>query len=330
MSTSTLLSAVDITYLRRNVAQYSSQAMLWVNSNPTERDPAALPRHIASITQLIIDLRAIEMALPAQTFAPLHIHLTLVQDMLQHAQRSTDTLLGPVTRPNARPDTWEPGVIGRPRLACPEEMIIDLHKLGMTEGQLARRLHVSVRTIQRWKKALGLRNAESEPLTALQVQAEVDRCWKEGGGMEGYRLLQAAFKRKEIPASRDQVRAAVRALDSDEARRRFAQTTTRRVYQVPFANSLWHIDGHHKLIDVKIVIHGGIDGKSRKVVFLKASTNNRAGTVFESFQEAVGRYGVPSRVRGDYGKENLDVKRFMDNCRGQFISSRIHPRPINS
>ena len=176
---------------------------------------------------------------------------------------------------------------------------------------------------------------------------EVDRCWKEGGGMEGYRLILAAFKRKEIAASRAQVREAIRALDSDEARRRFARTTTRRVYDVPFANSLWHIDGHHKLIDVKIVIHGGIDGKSRKVVFLKASTNNRAATVFESFHEAVRRFGIPSRVRGDYGKENLDVKRFMEAKRGMLrtgrlitrqhrspkircSSPRIHPRAINS
>ena len=40
-------------------------------------------------------------------------------------------------------------------------------------------------------------------------------------------------------------------------------------------NSLWHIDGHHSLIRWRIVIHGGIDGYSRLIVFLHASTNNR-------------------------------------------------------
>ena len=36
-------------------------------------------------------------------------------------------------------------------------------------------------------------------------------------------------------------------------------------YKVPRPNSLWHIDGHHKLITWGIVIHGVVDGYSRKV-----------------------------------------------------------------
>ncbi|KIJ99156.1 hypothetical protein K443DRAFT_62827, partial [Laccaria amethystina LaAM-08-1] len=35
-------------------------------------------------------------------------------------------------------------------------------------------------------------------------------------------------------------------------------------YHVPRPNSLWHIDGHHKLIVWGIVIHGIADGYSRK------------------------------------------------------------------
>jgi hypothetical protein len=38
----------------------------------------------------------------------------------------------------------------------------------------------------------------------------------------------------------------------------------RRHYQVPRPNSLWHIDGHHKLIAWGIVIHGVVDGSTRK------------------------------------------------------------------
>ncbi|KIO23856.1 hypothetical protein M407DRAFT_44189, partial [Tulasnella calospora MUT 4182] len=46
---------------------------------------------------------------------------------------------------------------------------------------------------------------------------------------------------------------------------RWKQAILRWTYSVPFPNSLWHIDGHHKLIRWKIVTHGGIDGKSRLV-----------------------------------------------------------------
>jgi hypothetical protein len=64
------------------------------------------------------------------------------------------------------------------------------------------------------------------------------------------------------------------------------------------------------------VIHGGIDGFSRLVVFLKAATNNRASTVLDCFRDAVNPYNLPSRVRTDLGLENTEVARFMLQSRG--------------
>lgn len=60
---------------------------------------------------------------------------------------------------------------------------------------------------------------------------------------------------------------------------RFRQAIYHREYRVPFPNSLWHIDGYHKLIRWKIVIHGGVDGYSRIPVNIVASDNNKATTV---------------------------------------------------
>ena len=65
-----------------------------------------------------------------------------------------------------------------------------------------------------------------------------------------------------------------------------------------------------------MVIHGGIDGFSRLVVYLKCSTNNKAETVLQLFNEAVHCYGLPSRVRSDKGTENYEVGRFMLESRG--------------
>ena len=82
-------------------------------------------------------------------------------------------------------------------------------------------------------------------------------------------------------------------------------------------HSFRHIDGNHKLIEpYRIVVHGGIDGFSRLVVYLRASTNNRVDTVFSYFQEAPAMYNVPSRVRSDLGMENYEVGRFVLETRG--------------
>ena len=46
------------------------------------------------------------------------------------------------------------------------------------------------------------------------------------------------------------------AIDPNGGMSCFATVLHRRVYAVPSPNALWHIDGYHKLIRWKIVIHG--------------------------------------------------------------------------
>lgn len=60
-----------------------------------------------------------------------------------------------------------------------------------------------------------------------------------------------------------------------------------------------------------MVVHGGIDGYSRLIVFLHCSNNNRASTVLKLFEEAIAKFGLPSRVRTDKGGENVDVATYM-------------------
>lgn len=67
----------------------------------------------------------------------------------------------------------------------------------------------------------------------------------------------------------------------------------------------------HKLIRWRFITHGGIDGYSRLIVYLKCGGNNEGRTVYENFTNAVSEYGLPSRVRSDYGMENYMVARHM-------------------
>lgn len=79
-----------------------------------------------------------------------------------------------------------------------------------------------------------------------------------------------------------------------------------------------------------MVIHGGIDGYSRLIVFLHASGNNRSETVLNSFVEAVAQHGVPSRVRTDRGGENHGVCLMMNIFRGFRRGSAIQGRSVHN
>jgi hypothetical protein len=137
----------------------------------------------------------------------------------------------------------------------------------------------------------------------------------------GYRMVDGFLRGNEISATRKVVREILQDRDPDGNTLRRAEMIHRRVYSVPFVNSLWHIDGQHKLVNWKFVIHGGVDGKSRLIVFMLASDNNKASTVENLFLQATQRWGWPQRVRADYGGENLGVRNVMNHVRGSFTLS---------
>lgn len=104
---------------------------------------------------------------------------------------------------------------------------------------------------------------------------------------------------------------------------RWAGVISRRVYSVPWPNSLWHMDGHHLLIRWGFVVHGCIDGFSRMIVYLYCATNNYAVTVLDLFLGGTTEYELPSRVRGNHGEENIRVAELMTQRRGENRGSFI-------
>ncbi len=93
------------------------------------------------------------------------------------------------------------------------------------------------------------------------------------------------------------------------------------------------IDGNHKLVRWRMVIHGAIDGYSRLVPYVHCCSNNKATTVLSLFKQAVITYGIPSRVRSDKGLENVEVAKFRLKERGldrgsALVGSSVHNQRI--
>jgi hypothetical protein len=86
------------------------------------------------------------------------------------------------------------------------------------------------------------------------------------------------------------------------------KTIPRREYHVRFANCMRHIDGYHKVDKCDFVIHGGIDGYSRLITFMRICDNNRSDYVTDACKQGAKQCGRPQRVRASYGKELLGVR----------------------
>ena len=65
-----------------------------------------------------------------------------------------------------------------------------------------------------------------------------------------------------------------------------------------------------------MVVHSGVDGYSRSIVYLQCSINNCVTTALSAFRAAVHKHGIPSHVRSDLGGEIVDVWSFISQQHG--------------
>ncbi|CAA7270905.1 unnamed protein product [Cyclocybe aegerita] len=77
-----------------------------------------------------------------------------------------------------------------------------------------------------------------------------------------------------------------------------------------------------------IVFHAFVDGYLQLVTSICASNNNQAQTVLDLFLAAIHEHGIPSRVHGDTGTENVLVWAYMENLHGpgwgSYIIGSVH------
>ena len=99
---------------------------------------------------------------------------------------------------------------------------------------------------------------------------------------------------------------------------------------VPALPAFRYLDSNHKLVRLRLVIHGGMDGYSRVVVFLKCTSNNQSETVLENFMEACERFRVPSHICTDHGTKNVAVAKAILEIKGAETNLVLTWRSLHS
>ncbi len=196
-----------------------------------------------------------------------------------------------------------------------------LREMGYTWKKCAHTLLVSRTTLWRRAKELGITRSPTD-ITDGDLDGVIRMIYQQSPN-SGTVMVWGQLKSHEVYVPRRRVRESLMRVCPEAVENRASRAVRRRVYNVPSSNALWHIDGLHCLIRWRIVVHGCIDGFSRKVMYLHASNNNRASTMLQLFLGATEEHGWPSRVRTDKGGENVDVARAMLTVRGTGRSSHI-------
>ncbi|XP_051802480.1 uncharacterized protein LOC127533435 [Acanthochromis polyacanthus] len=265
-------------------------------------------------------------------------HLSIPPELISSLQQlintlSVNVLYGPEASANvSNTVTVSMGNRGRPRLEIDTEDLRHLLSTALPVEYFARLYGVSRRTLNRRMKQHGLSVRGFYSKISDDDLDRAVRSIKTRMPHAGYRLVKGELLARGHHVQWDRVKATMHRVDGAGILARMIQLgfVARRSYCVPAPLSLVHVDTNHKLIRFNIVIFAGIDGFSRRILYLDAATNNKASTAFSFFLDGVHKHGWPSRVRADQRVENVDIARCMFSVRGTGRGSFIAGKSVHN
>lgn len=191
-----------------------------------------------------------------------------------------------------------------------KEEILHLKSLNYSWTKIAEILEVSRQTLYRRLREFRIDLCKFTSISEPELDTALKGI-KESHSSCGEVMIQGHLLHNGIKVPREMLRAAIHRVDHTNTMNRHSSVIRRRVYTTPHPNAVWHLDGNHKMIRWRLVIHAGVDGFSRLITYIKCSNNNLASTVLEEFLKGVSTYGLPCSIRTDCGGENIDVWRCM-------------------
>ena len=115
-----------------------------------------------------------------------------------------------------------------------------------------------------WRRALELGITTMSEISDLELDSVVERIVHEAPNC-GTIMVWGQLKSLGINVPRRRVCESLLRVNPSGVESRQRTCIIRRSYNVASSNALWHIDGQHSLVRWKVVVHGGIDGYSRKI-----------------------------------------------------------------
>ena len=166
---------------------------------------------------------------------------------------------------------------------------------------------MSIRTLKRRFLEYGLKKKD-RTLSNDVISQLIQREMQDPHVMLGYRgiwnLLKTSYN---ISVTRDSAMKLLKEIDSEGSKMRRARTLRRRKYILACPNAVLHTDGYDKLKPYGFLIHGAIDGFSRRVLWLNVTRSNNNSDVHAYFyMNSVKLLKLcPEMLPTDCGTENV-------------------------